>query len=359
MNLRLQQGQIPAHLLKFFRKVSLKPKDLCLVPERCALALQADGWYVRAKPCWIKNSSMPESTNDRPNVAHETIWMLTKQAKYYFDMEAVRVPSAKSTLGRDRYSRVAGEGAKGSNNTPKYAVKHDHEHSSDPAGRHWRTNDPFNASLDAAIEHHEERLAHLRAIRAKGGLLLSEDGDPLALAVNTESYPGAHYATWPTRLVRPMILSSTSVHCCGACGAPWVRVVENIRSPVAETFCPKTKAKIELGHHSDRTGLAQPGWRKKPRASSETLGWCPGCSCRDAPVVPCRVLDPFSGAATTVLVAAQLGRLGIGLDLNAAYIADGRRRIAEAMRPASRLDPPRRAAPDLPGQMNLFAEERS
>jgi DNA modification methylase len=48
-------------------------------------------------------------------------------------------------------------------------------------------------------------------------------------------------------------------------------------------------------------------------------------------VVPCTVLDPFSGAGTTVMVAAQLGRAGIGIELSAEYAAMSERRIAAAL----------------------------
>lgn len=74
--------------------VGLKPKDLVLMPERVALAAQADGWWVRSRIVWSKPNAMPESVRDRPTNAHETIWMLTKSARYFWDQEAVREPGA-------------------------------------------------------------------------------------------------------------------------------------------------------------------------------------------------------------------------------------------------------------------------
>jgi DNA modification methylase len=68
----------------------LKPKDLCLVPERLGIALQADGWLVRSHIIWAKKNPMPESCTDRPTSAHETIWMLTKSQRYFWDAEAVK-----------------------------------------------------------------------------------------------------------------------------------------------------------------------------------------------------------------------------------------------------------------------------
>ena len=68
----------------------LKPKDLCLIPERLAIALQDDGWWIRSRIAWCKKSSMPESVTDRPTSAWEHIWLLTKSARYYYDAEAVK-----------------------------------------------------------------------------------------------------------------------------------------------------------------------------------------------------------------------------------------------------------------------------
>ena len=63
----------------------LKPKDLLGVPWRLAFALQSDGWYLRSDIIWNKPNAMPESVKDRPTRAHEYIFMLTKNEKYYYD----------------------------------------------------------------------------------------------------------------------------------------------------------------------------------------------------------------------------------------------------------------------------------
>lgn len=47
----------------------LKPKDLVGIPWRVALALQADGWWLRSDITWCKTSPMPESVKDRPTKA--------------------------------------------------------------------------------------------------------------------------------------------------------------------------------------------------------------------------------------------------------------------------------------------------
>jgi DNA modification methylase len=70
----------------------LKPKDLCLIPARVALALQAWGWYVRAEVIWCKGAAMPEPVIDRPTHAHETVYLLSKRERYWYDADAVREP---------------------------------------------------------------------------------------------------------------------------------------------------------------------------------------------------------------------------------------------------------------------------
>lgn len=71
----------------------LKPKDLVGVPWRVAFGLQADGWYLRADIIWNKPNCQPESVKDRPTRSHEYLFLLTKSEKYYYDAEAVMVPS--------------------------------------------------------------------------------------------------------------------------------------------------------------------------------------------------------------------------------------------------------------------------
>src|SRR5690606_18886982 len=61
---------------------SLKPKDLCGIPWRVALALQSDGWYLRSDIIWAKPNCMPSSVTDRPTTAHEYIFLLSKQSRY-------------------------------------------------------------------------------------------------------------------------------------------------------------------------------------------------------------------------------------------------------------------------------------
>lgn len=74
----------------------LKPKDLIGVPWRLALALQADGWYLRSDIIWEKPNCMPESVKDRPTRAHEYIFLMSKSEKYYYDYAAIKEANGRN-----------------------------------------------------------------------------------------------------------------------------------------------------------------------------------------------------------------------------------------------------------------------
>lgn len=238
--------------------LGLKSKDLCMMPARVALALQADGWWLRSDIIWHKPNPMPESVTDRPTSSHEHVFLLTKAAKYYYDAHAVR---EKGTHRPDRNDRV-------------------------PAGRNLRN----------------------------------------VWTIPTEPFPEAHFATFPTKLVRPCILAGTSAKgACPGCGAAWVRVVDRqslgIRgsSPAVPREARGRFAEQQGSSHSDREGLTQ--------SISKSIGWKPGCDCNAGEPVPCLVLDPFCGSGTTGVVARRLGRRFVGIDLKPKFCEMSRERI--------------------------------
>jgi DNA modification methylase len=309
----------------------LKSKDLYGMPWRLAFALQADGWYLRSDIQWIKPSPMPSSVRDRPTTAHEPIFLLAKSGKYFYDLEAERVPSASSTLQRDRYTRIT-TGKDGA-----YAVRHDHETPSDPAGRNlwtwWRV----------------EEEGEPRYFRLKEGVdpaVLAQYFEPADLPgdcweIGPEPLHAAHFAAYPSALPHRCIRLGTSERgVCSKCGAPHRREVERSRR--------------ELDSGRELTD----GWndgRHAPRGGTgcvsvvKSTGWRPSCSCA-AGVVPALVLDPFAGACTTGVAARRLGRRFIGLELNERYCEIGRRRLRSAINEPER----RRKATDQP---TLFDQE--
>lgn len=73
----------------------LKPKDLIALPWRLAFALQSAGWWVRSEVIWHKPNAHPESVQDRPTKAHETVFLLSKAQDYHYDIGAVRGPGGR------------------------------------------------------------------------------------------------------------------------------------------------------------------------------------------------------------------------------------------------------------------------
>jgi site-specific DNA-methyltransferase (cytosine-N4-specific) len=82
------------------RALDLKPKDLIGAPWRVALALQADGWWLRSDIIWAKPNPMPESVRDRPTKAHEYLFLLAKSERYYYDADAIKEPVTAGGYGR-------------------------------------------------------------------------------------------------------------------------------------------------------------------------------------------------------------------------------------------------------------------
>tara|TARA_R110000850_G_scaffold251821_1_gene376981 strand:- start:50 stop:1006 length:957 start_codon:yes stop_codon:yes gene_type:complete len=85
---------------KLFKDNVIKEKDLLMIPNRVAIALQDAGWYIRSEIIWHKPNPMPESVRDRPTSCHEKIWLITKNKKYYYDHEAIKEPCTESTKKR-------------------------------------------------------------------------------------------------------------------------------------------------------------------------------------------------------------------------------------------------------------------
>jgi len=133
--------------------------------------------------------------------------------------------------------------------------------------------------------------------------------------LNPKPTKEAHFATFPPSLVTPCVRAGSSARgCCSACSAPWERVVEK----AAET---QGRGR---DHIAGGDTTIEHGWEGTPRAtlSTTTTGWRPTCDCPAAEPVPCTVFDPFSGSATSGLVAIQEGRHYIGIDASEEYTRD-------------------------------------
>jgi DNA modification methylase len=269
----------------------LKPKDLIGVPWRVAFALQADGWYLRSDIIWSKPNPMPESVTDRPTKAHEYVFLLTKKAKYYYDADAVR------------------------------------EESKDTAGIGWTDEDgtkhyrkPWEGSIKSSGRDKKRDLA---SWAAKYGSSTNANGRNRRTVweIATQPTPEAHFATFPEALVEPCIKAGTSERgCCAVCGAGWERVVEKGLT----SHDGKTDTQYKKNTTGNRLALLRQAARERGEeytSEKKTLGWQPTCTCGELlSTNPCVVLDPFAGSGTTGLVARNLKRDAILIELNKEYV---------------------------------------
>lgn len=257
-----------------------KAKDMCLIPHRFAIAMQEAGWYVRMDICWNKMNAMPESVIDRPSLSHEYIFLFSKSAKYFYDNEAVK---EKASVGYRSTDFVPNSEKDALAIFPTAATG---------ASRNGRT-DEFIA------------MRNMRSV----------------WSINTRPYSEAHFAVFAPEIPKRAILAGTSeVGCCPACGTPYKRVIEK-----GERF-KSNKCNTQFEGHRGVSGGVGPDRRLKVEK-----GWEAGCRCNGGNPVPCTVLDCFSGAGTSGMVALQLGRKYIGIELNKEYLDITRKRLEPAM----------------------------
>lgn len=173
---------------------TLKPKDLCMIPNRLAIALQDDGWYVRSEIIWHKPNPMPESVYDRPTSAHEKIWLLTKGEDYFYNHEAIREPVTGGAHARkpgpnsrqaiDRVPRSRKPAV-----TPESAVD---------SNRFVKAKESFHASTGDLVDTRNARNVWSIAPRA---------------------FREAHFATFPPALAERCIKAGVPQTTCATCGA--------------------------------------------------------------------------------------------------------------------------------------------
>lgn len=138
-----------------------KPKDLMMIPPRVALALHADGWYLRCDIIWAKKNCMPESVTDRPTRSHEYIFLLAKSERYYYDAAAIAEDSVDAGKAPGGNKKV--------------------DPSRNDAGR--------DMSIPVAEKRNKRSVWH----------------------VGTQPFNEAHFATFPPDLIEPCILAGAPI----------------------------------------------------------------------------------------------------------------------------------------------------
>lgn len=284
------------------RASGLRDGNLIGIPWRVALALQDDGWILRAEVIWSKRSPMPESVKTRPTRSHEQVFLLTKSQGYFYDWFAVTEKATQKSAGNG-YVR--------------------------PERMSWGERGP-----SVSAEGYERR--NLRTV----------------WTLSSHPFKGGHFAAFPPKLVIPCVKAGTSEHgCCPRCGAQWVREVKKERVPTRPAVASKVYLEPPVNqdspvrsHAGDICGNRDP---QRHVTRYVTAGWNPGCECGESSKTPAVVLDPFGGAGTTPLVAESLGRVGLATELSHEYCLMAEERIR-------RPHKPRQSHQQADGTMPLF-----
>lgn len=143
------------------------------MPWRVALAMQDDGWILRSDIIWHKPNAMPSSVKNRPTTDHEYLFLLTKSAHYYYDIDAIREPhvtfseNSKMKGGRNHFGKAGGTPEKGKNAGNQNLHHGNWDIAFHPLGRNKRT----------------------------------------VWSIGLGKYRGAHFAVFPEKLVEPCILA--------------------------------------------------------------------------------------------------------------------------------------------------------
>jgi DNA modification methylase len=175
----------------------LKAKDLCMVPNRLAIALQEAGWWVRSEIIWAKPNPMPESIKDRPASAHEKIFLLTKSARYFYAPAEVR----QGRTSDEDANTFRGGSYVGGKPGPR-AVTRNKRVGRANADSFARVSKNTSGEHGQKPQHRPER-DEVAYLRGNGRNLRNYEPAPMQVwEIATASFSEAHFATFPPELVK-------------------------------------------------------------------------------------------------------------------------------------------------------------
>ena len=249
-------------------------KSLILIPQRFAIEMVSRGWILRNVLIWHKPNPMPSSAKDRFTVDFEYVYFFVKNKKYWFEQQFEAY-----TLPMNRWGGIYTDG-----NVP---------------GSKYLKEDIDPAQLT-------QRLRSMRP---------NELGrnKRCVWTIPTEPRSEAHFATFPQKLVEPMILSGCPRYICVACGKAREKIYEKegVNKYTEEGVLQGNPTKIKWND-------SHPNYNARWWSDFKDKGYTDcGCGAEWRPGI---VIDQFCGSATVCRVAAQNQRDYIGIDLNPEYI---------------------------------------
>ena len=258
------------------------PKNLLGIPWRVAFALQDDGWTLRNDIIWHKPNGMPESVRDRFSAQYEHVFLFAKNRRYWFDLNPLREPL--------KYPEA--ESVVGGRNT----------HVSATRGGEYRPGKGGSTNLRPTGRQHltGERAQKRRALELFNQAGLTDD----------------HIAA----------MRAVGMNDAGKARETQTGAGKN--APEAQRLADEAKAVLG-GYYREflYDGGRNPGdvWTIPTQPFGEAhFAVMAQEIARRSILAGCKpggvVLDPFSGSGTTGLVAGQLGRRYVGIDLSRDYL---------------------------------------
>lgn len=188
------------------RTPGLKLKDLMGQPWRLAFALQDAGWWLRQDIIWAKPNPMPESVRDRCTKAHEYLFLMAKSERYLCDMEAIKEPAAYGiTPTGVGFGHGFDAEPRGRVRTPAGWDTAAGGHR-ELTGRYSKRNSFARETKYSAGEHGQK--AQHRAGREDVDYSQTRNKRSV-WTIPTQSFTGAHFATFPEALVEPCVLAGS------------------------------------------------------------------------------------------------------------------------------------------------------
>ena len=327
--------------------------DIELVDEPHIFALASGILTHNSKP-----NPMPSSVKDRLNNTYEHVFHFVKSRRYYYDLDAIRVlhmaseskPSSIIENSLDRYDSKQDNAHKLKSSRNKHLKNisgmRQAPEPNEPHAFHKYGKNPGDVVANSSLsvdKHLDSTIKHDIAVDRIGNFSYN---DPLHTKpyhdggknhgdfwdICTQPFSEAHFAVFPSELVESPIKASCPEWICKKCGKPRERLIEKA-GRIQQHWAPGTDIKTEQakGKHGETSTLVT-GYK----FNYKTTGWS-DCGC-NAGFKPGIILDPFAGSGTACLVAKQLGRRYIGIELNPEYVKKARKRLNESVAVYDLLD---------------------
>jgi DNA modification methylase len=312
--------------------------DRCGIPERFALAMQADGWTWRDTITWVKRSPMPMSRTGwrwmkcRVKVEghqRDVGWSNSTEGRPQSDSRHTGpysgakwkpCPGCKKCLPNGGWVLRKGRFCTTAACEPIFMFVKGKEYFCDSEAASEPVNDVARSASGNKVKkwgnnHTDNRAAGTGDVERQSSIPYAGGTTRLPRSyflLSNEPNREKHFAAYPTEIPKRLIEMGTSkAGCCPICRTCYAPVVESER--VATRPGDATKCTGD----GDAEGNRDPG---RHVANTTILGYRPACTCPPLPPVPCVVLDPFAGTGTTLRVAKHLGRDWIGIEASANYL---------------------------------------